>query len=361
MSDEDPESKTEEPTEKRVSDALQKGQVAISREVMVLASLLGLTVWILFLSTASTHGFITNLTDIFEHSANRDLSASPDVVSLFLHISRAAGQTLLGLFAIMIIMALAAAFIQTEPRIVASRIAPKFSHLSIKKGWSRILGKQGFVEFLKALFKLAIAISITFVILGSVDITMISLIWRPPVALIELVQSQVGKLLLAIVGAMTIVAAADYFWSKKKWRHGLKMTRKDVSDELKQSEGDPVLKSRLRSLAQDRSRHRMLDNVSTATLILANPTHLAIALRYRHGEDEAPVVVAKGAELICARIREIASENNIPIFEEKPLTRALYPFAEIDEPIPESFFAAIAKLINLIHSTRPTPAASARR
>lgn len=351
MSEEDPESKTEEPTETRISDALKKGQVAVSREVLVLASIIGLTVWILFVAPGIAGTLLIQLTALVEHAANRDISTGSDVMLLLLEVAIVSLKALAALFVILICTALVAAFLQTEPRFVATRVAPKLSHLSLAKGWKRIFGKQGFAEFAKSLFKLTVAITIAVVVLGSADSSIISLMWRPPSLLADFVMSQIGTLLMAILGAMAAVAIADYMWTKKRWRDGLKMTRKDVTDELRQAEGDPVVKSRLRSLAQDRSRHRMLDNVSTATLVLANPTHLAIALRYRHGEDKAPVVVAKGAELLSARIRESAEEHGIPIFQKKPLARALYPIAVVDQPIPEAFYAAIADLINIIQES----------
>ncbi|MDD9908472.1 MAG: flagellar type III secretion system protein FlhB [Ahrensia sp.] len=347
--DNDPESKTEEPTETRIADALKKGQVAMSREVMVLASMLALTAWLVFVAPNATGSLVFKLKSIFEHAGTRDINSSTDALILLSTVSLFSVSAVLVLFVFLFVFILAGAFIQAEPRFVATRIQPKISHISLLKGWTRMFGKAGLAEFVKALVKLTVAIVIAISVLGAADNEIVALMWKSPALLTDFVVSQIGALLSGILIAMVVVAVGDFMWSKKRWRDGLKMTRKEISDELKQAEGDPVVKSRLRSLARDRSRHRMLGNVGTATLILTNPTHLAIALRYKHGQDNAPVVVAKGADHLCMRIREAAQEHDIPIFEKKPLARALYPIAVVDQPIPEEFYAAIADLINIIH------------
>ncbi|MEQ9248234.1 MAG: EscU/YscU/HrcU family type III secretion system export apparatus switch protein, partial [Nitratireductor sp.] len=145
------------------------------------------------------------------------------------------------------------------------------------------------------------------------------------------------------------------FWSRHQWRVDLRMTRQEVKDEHKQTEGDPIVKARLRSLARDRARQRMMSAVPQATLVIANPTHFAIALRYRRDEDAAPVVVAKGQDLIALRIREIATEHNIPVFEEPVLARSMYKQVSVDNLIPSQFYKAVAELIRRIYRTGERP------
>jgi flagellar biosynthetic protein FlhB len=152
----------------------------------------------------------------------------------------------------------------------------------------------------------------------------------------------------AIIFAMTLIATADFFWTRFQWKTDLRMTKQEVKDEVKQSQGDPLVKARLRSIAQDRARRRMMNAVPTASLVIANPTHLSIALRYDAGKDAAPIVIAKGQDLIALRIREIAEENGVPVFQNVELARAMYGHVSIDQLIPPEFFKAVAELISII-------------
>jgi flagellar biosynthetic protein FlhB len=152
-----------------------------------------------------------------------------------------------------------------------------------------------------------------------------------------------------------LLVAADIVWTRFRWRSDLRMTRQEVKDELKQSEGDPAVKSRLRSLARDRARRRMIGAVPKATVVIANPTHYAIALKYDRAKGGAPLVVAKGADLIALRIREMATKHSIPIVEDKPLARALYDAVEVDQWIPPEFYRAVAKILHFLYS-RPVHA-----
>jgi flagellar biosynthetic protein FlhB len=164
------------------------------------------------------------------------------------------------------------------------------------------------------------------------------------------------KLLSAVCIATVLLVVADIVWARLQWRKNLRMTRQEVKDEHKQSEGDPLVKSRMRSLARDRSRNRMMSNIPRATMVLANPTHYAIALRYVHEEGGAPLVIAKGQDLVALKIKEIATENKIPIFEDKVLTRAMFPKVGVDSTIPIEFYKAIAEIIYYLHTREQAPA-----
>ena len=158
------------------------------------------------------------------------------------------------------------------------------------------------------------------------------------------------RLVSAVCVTIITLVAADSVWTRLRWRADLRMTRQEVKDELKQSEGDPLVKARLRSLARDRARNRMISAVPRATVVIANPTHYAVALKYERGRDGAPIVVAKGVDLIALRIREIASRHAIPIIEDKPLARALYDAVEVNQWIPPEFYRAVAKILYFLHS-----------
>jgi flagellar biosynthetic protein FlhB len=158
------------------------------------------------------------------------------------------------------------------------------------------------------------------------------------------------RILAAICIATALLMSADVFWSRFHWKQQLRMTRQEVKDEVKQAEGDPLVKSKLRSLAMDRSRKRMMAAVPRATLVIANPTHFAIALRYVREEGGAPMVLAKGKDIIALKIREIAEQNLIPVVEDKALARSMYNSVEVDRPIPAAFYRAVAELIHFLYA-----------
>ena len=154
-----------------------------------------------------------------------------------------------------------------------------------------------------------------------------------------------SRLVATMAVAAVVLVAADIVWSRVYWQRELRMTRQEVKDELKQADGDPIVKARLRSLARDRMRKRMMAAVPRATLVIANPTHFAVALRYVREEGGAPLVIAKGQDLIALKIREIADEHGIPVIEDKALARSLYKAVEVDKMIPPEFYKAVAEIV----------------
>ena len=160
------------------------------------------------------------------------------------------------------------------------------------------------------------------------------------------------KTLAAVMVAALVVAAADLVWSQILWRRDQRMSRRELKEELRQAEGDRLIKTRLRSLRLDRSRKRMLSAVPHATMVVVNPTHYAVAMRYVRGEDRAPIVVAKGADLIALKIRAIAAAHDIPVIEDKPLARSLYAAVEVERPIPAEFYRAVAEIVRLIQQRK---------
>ena len=174
----------------------------------------------------------------------------------------------------------------------------------------------------------------------------------PPAAFGLVIRDIAIDILVAIVFVMGVIAAFDFVWSRFHWRQELRMTRQEVKDEMKQSEGDPIVKGRLRSLARDRARRRMMTAVPRATLIIANPTHFSIALRYVREENSAPVVLAKGQDLVALKIREIAAAHNIPVFEDVALARSMYKQVSVDSVIPAQFYQAVAELVRIVYGNK---------
>jgi flagellar biosynthesis protein FlhB len=159
-------------------------------------------------------------------------------------------------------------------------------------------------------------------------------------------------MMVIILLATATLAVIDFFWTKHHWFSQLKMTKQEVKDENKQAQGDPIVKARQRSLMRSRARNRMMSNVPRATLVIANPTHYAVALRYVREESDAPIVIAKGTDLVALKIREIAEEAGIPVFEDPPLARSMFAQVSVDSIIPAAFYKAVAELIHRVYATR---------
>ena len=255
------------------------------------------------------------------------------------------------LLLVLVGLSLAASMAQNAPKLSGDSLKPQLSRISLAGGLSRIFGPKGLAEFGKSLFKVSV-VAITALILFQVlgDVTLSALLTDPR----QLPGLLLHASLLLLVGIsipVAALAALDLVLVRRFWMDDLKMSRQEIKDEMKQSEGDPLLKSRLRSLQQDRSRHRMLAQISTATVVITNPTHLAVALRYRDGIDLAPIVVGKGADLVALRIREVADKNEIKIVENRPLARSLYNTVAVDSAIPADLYSAVAEVLIAIRRT----------
>lgn len=346
----DKESKTEDATEKRINDALAKGQIAFSRELPVLASLASFAAFLAAAGNDFTLQLAYLLGRILEKSGEVPLRNSVDAMSLFQEISLGAASILLPLFLILIIAGIVAGAGQSEPRLVLERITPKFSRISPVAGWHRIFGSHGMVEFLKALAKLCFASLVSWYLMAEPAHHILEGIFQQPAVMLQNLSVTTLRLLWGICAVMTVIAGIDFFWSRFSWRKELRMSRQEVKDEHKLSEGDPLMKARMRSIGRDRARRRMLSDIPSATLIVANPTHFSVALRYEQSRDAAPVVIAKGQDIIALKIREIAEASNVPVFEQVELARGLYKSVKVGQTIPPAFYQAVSELIRAVYS-----------
>ena len=346
----DRDSKTEEPTPKKLADAIEKGNTPFSREVTTFSTLLAilLAFWAIVPSMTGTATGV--LVQILANIRNWPLDTPTDVSNLMGYVLRGMLWSLSPLFLVLILAAVAGAIVQNTPRFVLERIRPKASRLSLAEGWRRLAGPQVLREFVKSLFKFSMAGAVCAVVFMSRDGLILQSILTEPGRIPATTLSLVLNLLSWIVLAVAVLAAVDFMWGRRHWFEDQKMTRQEVKDEFKQSEGDPLVKMRIRSLARDRSRRRMISEVANATLVIANPTHFAVAMRYKMDEGGAPRVVAKGQDLLALKIREAAEANGIPVFEDPPLARALYKVVDVDLEIPQEFYVPVAKIVRLLYA-----------
>jgi flagellar biosynthetic protein FlhB len=348
----DKESKTEEPTEKKIRDSVEKGKIPVSREVSVFSTMLALLIIQSFYTVDGVRDLVSTLSRLIDDPSGIRIRNGADAVDFMVVMGASLSRLLLPIVIILAIAGLAASFLQNVPRIVFERIKPNASRISIAKGWERIFGSQGRVEFAKAAFKFFAVGIVVAIVLRIEEAAAVNSLFSDPASVPELILTTSMRLLSTISIATIILVALDLVWARFYWHRDLRMTRQELKDEFRQAEGDPLVKSRLRSLARDRARKTMLAAVPRATLVIANPTHYAIALKYQHGEDVAPTVLAKGQDLVALKIREIAEQNRVPVVEDKMLARSMYDAAQVDRVIPQEFFRPVAEIIYFLHSRK---------
>ncbi|UVC09928.1 flagellar biosynthesis protein FlhB [Rhizobium sp. TH2] len=351
----DKDSKTEAPTQRRFSEAAEKGNVPFSREVTVFASTLAIYIYLLFYLPAGVAHLWETLRDLFEKPDQWRFENGQDIVALFVRLGWESSALVAPAFVLMAMFGVAASIMQNLPTPVLERISPKLSRLSIPAGFNRIFGLPGYVEFGKSLFKVVVVGTVITFSLKSEFISSLDAMYADPTFLLGRLTSDVKVILIIIIFATATIGIADYFWTHHQWFTELKMTKEEVKEERKQMDGDPIMKQRQRSFARDLARKRMMAAVPRATMVIANPTHFAVALRYVREEDAAPVVVAKGADLIALKIRAIAEEHGIPVFEDKPLARSMFAQVSVDSVIPPVFYKAVAELIQRIYASKSKP------
>lgn len=349
---EDKDSKTEEPTEKKIRDTIEKGKLPVSKEIAIFTSFLAILVYTVFFAADSFAELGVFLSNFLEKPESWPLGTERDVIDLYRAVMVEIGRAVANLLLLLVVAGVGASVLQNLPQFVGERIRPQMSRISLSAGWKRLFGAQGFVEFLKSLAKLGFTILVLVIVLSDDHRRLLAGMITNPVAFGSVIRSMAVDILTAIVVVMGVIAVADFVWSRYHWRQEQRMTKQEVKDEMKQSEGDPIIKSRLRSIARDRARQRMLTAVPRATLVIANPTHFAIALRYVRDQDAAPMVLAKGQDLIALKIREIAEQNGVPVFEDVALARSMYKQVSVDSVIPTQFYQAVAELVRIVYGNK---------
>lgn len=344
---EDQSEKTEEPTQKRLDDARQKGQVPSSREVNHWIMFLAAAIFLLGLAPPMAKDITRSMATFLEqpHAIRITPLSLQDVL---IDALSDVGMAVAPVAALFIVAAFAAGVIQNGFLFSAESIKPTPDKISPIAGVKRMFSLKSLAEFAKGILKLTIVGAIaTAVVMPELSaIETISGIAAG--ALIDRQADVAAKLLLAVLAVMTVIAAADFLYQRWEHQKKLRMSRQDMKEEFKQTEGDPIVKQRLRQIRAERSRKRMIAEVPNADVVITNPTHFAVALKYDQMNMGAPTVLAKGVDKAALRIREVANENDVPIVENPPLARALYASVGLDEEIPEEHYRAVAEVINYV-------------
>jgi flagellar biosynthesis protein FlhB len=347
--DQDNSQKTEQPTQKRLDEARKKGDVAKSQDVPI---------WFLLVAAAAimagagplAQSIVSPLARILDHPHAFRLSDG-GAQKLLYELLMALFVPMAVVFAVLIVASFAGHIIQHRPLWTMEKVKPDLSKLSPMKGFGRLFGMQGWVNLLKSALKMA-AVTVAMLYAVMPDATAIMEAGRlEPAGMLKITQAIAGRLMIAALISIGFVAGLDFLWQRWSFMQRMKMSRQDLRDESKQSEGDPHIRAKLRAIRLERSRKRMLANVPKATVVITNPTHYSIALRYLPETDAAPVCMAKGVDDLALRIREKAKEHNIPIVENVALARALYATVEPEESVPREHFEAVAKIIGFVMNT----------
>jgi len=346
------ESQTEEPTEKKLGDAIERGDVPFAREASLFASTGAMLIIGAFTAKGVMAAMTALLRQLLDDAGGVSIRNGNDAVALLQIVGRGVSSILIAPLVILATAGILSSVLQNPPRLVIDRIQPELKRISLANGWHRLFGARGQIEFLKGVLKLGSISAVLFTVLQWQQNNLVNAMAVDPEAVPELILS-IAMRLLSVVGVVTmLLLAADLVWARTHWRRDLRMSRQELKDEIKQNEGDPLKKAKLRSLAQDRQRKSMIANVPKATLVIANPTHFAIALRYVKEENAAPLVLSKGQDLIALKIREIAEQHGIPVIEDKLLARSMYESVEVDRTIPPEFYKAVAELIHFLGSRK---------
>jgi flagellar biosynthetic protein FlhB len=352
VSEQDKQSRTEEATDKRLADARDEGNVPTSREVPNFMYLMAALLVIAVLGQTFVGHLGSLLVGLLANVGSIHLENSGDVMLLFDVVGKAAAGVTAPIILAFGAAGIIASVVQNPPIPIAKRVMPEISRLSPAKGLKRIFSLSGLFEFLKLSLRLVVVVVTSVAILMFMWHDFTNSIWNDPTAILTLSQKSVVALLTALALLSFTLVIFDLPVAHVLWRRSLRMARQEIKDEQKQTEGDPLMKARRRSIARSRSRQRMLKGVSRATVVIANPTHFAVALRYVRTEGGAPRVVAKGQDIIALKIRRVAEENGIPVIEDKALARSLYAKVEVDQMIPVEFYRAIAEILIRLQARR---------
>lgn len=349
--EQDDSQKTEEPTQRRIEEAVKKGQVISSREVSNFLMLLTFTIILVALGPYLMHK--TTITLRYYLESSYEIFFDPNSYRMFfLELFKNAVGIMILPVAGTIIAALLATLVQHGFIVSTEPIMPKLDKISPLSGLKRLFSLRSFMEFVKGIIKITIVGAVAMMAIWP-ELHKVEELHATSIAgIIALLNHLALRMMIGICSIMAVIAVLDFLYQRFEYLKSLRMSKQDIKDEFKQSEGNPEIKAKLRSLRMERARKRMMAAVPKADVVITNPTHFAVALMYETGKHTAPIVVAKGTDLIALKIREIAEANSVPIVENPPLARALYEIVELDEQIPEEHYKAVAEVIAYVYKLK---------
>lgn len=349
--DQDQEQKTEEPTQKKLQEAFEKGNVAFSREVgsfmMILLMAIIISAYAPSILRSSRDLLVKFIAE--PEGINADLNG---VSQIFYHLAFGSIALLTVPLLGSVVVALASGLLQNGIVLSAESIKPKLSKISPLAGLKRLFSMRTVVEFIKNIIKITIVGVVAYYVIHPQMAVIRQLTGKSVEDMLLFLGLLASKLVIGMALAMFFIALLDLIYQRLKHIKELRMSKQEIKDEYKQSEGDPMIKAKLRQLRQEKAKQRMMAEVPKSDVVITNPTHFAVALSYVPSKSKAPVVVAKGKDLIALKIREIAEENDVPIVQNPPLARALFDSTDLEEEIPLAHYEAVAKVISYVYELK---------
>lgn len=347
MAGSDSTDKTHDPTEKKLSDAREKGDVAGAPEMRHASMFVAAILVLGSMGAWAVSSLLTVFVKLWGDADDIliDRGTSHNFATMLL---RELGLALGPLLAMLLGFAILSFFLQSQPTLAWSRLKLKWDKLSPMAGFKRLFGKSAFVEFAKTLAKFSFVAIVALTVIWPSASEIAGMVGAPAATVGKTAATLVVMMVQAAATLVVALAALDFFYQRSAFFKKMRMSLQEIRDEHKQNDGDPKIKARIRAIGMERARRRMMAKVPHASVIITNPTHYAIALQYDHGAMAAPVMVAKGVDDVALKIREIAAQHGIPIIERPPLARALHASAELDRPIPTEHYAAVAEIISYV-------------
>jgi flagellar biosynthetic protein FlhB len=344
MADDD--SKTEDASSHKLDEARLKGQVASSREVTNWFAMSG-GAGALLIFGPHISAVMRESMEVFLRRAGT-MRIDGTAVAMMLQTLSDIGTAMVPAFVLMIAAGMAGTVLQNGIVFATDKLVPKLEHISLAAGAKRLFSIRGVVEFLKGLLKMTAVGAVAFsLLLPEVDRLPLLTTFGAAEMAHEIMMLAI-RLVGGVLAALAMIAIADYAYQKISFMNSMRMSKQEVKEEYKQQEGDPFMKGKLRQIRTERARRRMMSAVPNASVIVTNPTHYAVALKYEMNSAGAPRLVAKGADLVAARIREVARAHDIPIVENPPVARALYATVELDQEVPPEHYKAVAEIISYV-------------
>jgi flagellar biosynthetic protein FlhB len=351
MADSSNAEKTEPASAKRLKQARESGDIPRSREVATFTVLMtaGVGLWML------GGGVVNKLSSTLEHGLSLDREQIYNPAVLIERITADIGGVMLACLPLAVAIMLVAV---VSPLLIggwnfsAKSFMPNFGKLNPLNGLGNMVSSNALIELLKALAKTLLVGAVAWYVVVSEKDAVVGLAVEPLGAAVSHLGGLVAKAFLIMVGALGAIAVLDGPYQKWHYANKLKMTRQEVIQESKESDGNPQIKGKIRQMQREMAKKRMMSNVPTADVVVTNPTHFAVALKYADGKQGAPRVVAKGTDEVAARIREIAKENKVALLEAPALARALYKHTDIDDEIPEALYSAVAEVLAYVYQLR---------
>ena len=344
--------KTEKATPKKRRDERKKGNVFLSKDAVTAVSLIASFYGLKMLAPSIFDNIQEMVKKYFTLAGTTDTFLSTDVSTTFADLALVFLKCAMPLVLISVLVAVIVTMAQTKMLFSTKAFAPKFNRINPFNGIKKMFSMRAIVELLKSLFKITILLYVVYTVLIDEVVTLPMLINMTPMSVINKTGDIIMDVVLKSGIAFVFLAAADYLYQWWDYEKNMKMSKQEVKDEYKQIEGNPQIKGRQRNVQQQRSRQRMMQNVPEADVVIRNPTHFAVALKFDRDKDRAPRVVAKGMDQLALRIVKVAEENNVYVTEDKPLARALFNAVEVGDEIPEEFYKAIAKILAFVYSLK---------